>query len=189
MDHGEQPKSKSKTLIYISISFFLPFSRGVMRSGDIHCCVQHDFVFYGRVCVWLLQADGSTQKTLYSDHDYIRIPAYTPHIFEFLTDTIVAEWWDGPFRAWYYAPYRNIVEASSFISSSKRRQRGSFSLYQLVHPTTAQQSSSVSNSLQDNIVSLFQKNNENPFLITWTTGCIVMAIGLSLGYILGRRGR
>jgi hypothetical protein len=152
---------------------------GVMRSGDIHCCVQHDFVFSGQVCVWLLQADGSTQKIMYTNHDYIHIPAYTPHVFEFVTDTIMAEWWDGPFHAWYYEPYRNIVQAS-FIASSTTRA-GSLSIYKLVPPPMDSLSPT---SVQESILSLF--HNQDPVLLFTWTGC-VMAIGLSLGYILGRR--
>lgn len=34
----------------------------VMRSGDIHRNMQHDFVFSGQVEVWFLKKDGSTMK-------------------------------------------------------------------------------------------------------------------------------
>lgn len=147
-----------------------------MRSGDIHVDVQHDFVFHGKVLVWILKADGSTQKTMYSDHDYIAIPAYTPHIFEFITDTILAEWWDGPFQAWYYEPYRNIVQASFTTMNS----RGSFSLYKLV---SSPMETLTSNTLQEIIMQSFLFEKKDPMLLLWTTG---MAIGLSLGYIWGR---
>jgi hypothetical protein len=177
---------------FIFIIYSIVVYRGVMRSGDIHANVQHDFVFHGNVLVWILKADGSTQKTLYSDHDYIAIPAYTPHIFEFITDTVLAEWWDGagPFHAWYYEPYRSIVEASFTTAtfSTTKRGGGSFSLYKLVSPpmeasarnTYLQEIMHVSSSL------LFQ-NHKNSLLLCWTiTG---MAIGLSLGYIMGRQRR
>jgi hypothetical protein len=35
-----------------------------------------------------------------------------PHIFEFLEDNnALLEWWDAPFEAWYYGPYRSRIEA------------------------------------------------------------------------------
>jgi hypothetical protein len=152
-----------------------------MRSGDIHACVQHDFIFHGQVVVWILQADGSTNKTLYSQHDYISIPSYTPHIFEFITDTILAEWWDGPFQAWYYEPFRNIVEhAYSSTTFTPSKTRGSFSIYKLVPESPA--CSSISTTWQEKIQSLLQKEDH---LLLWTG----MAIGLSLGYLFGTRRR
>ena len=85
---------------------------GVMRSGDLHRDCQHDFVFSGAVEVWCLSKDGSTQKTIYRENQYIRIPPFVPHVFHFLEDTVLAEWWDGPFHTWFYNPYREIVETS-----------------------------------------------------------------------------
>ncbi|CAI5461870.1 unnamed protein product [Closterium sp. Yama58-4] len=34
-----------------------------------------------------------------------------PHMFHFLEDNLMIEWWDCDFKAWYYRPYRDIVEA------------------------------------------------------------------------------
>jgi hypothetical protein len=87
--------------------------KGVMRSGDIHVNTQHDFVFAGSVEVWLLQGDGSTIKHIYKEYQYIRVPPLVPHIFHFLEDTSIAEWWEPePFQAWFYSPYRRLVEQS-----------------------------------------------------------------------------
>ena len=86
--------------------------KGMMRSGDIHDSTQHDFVLSGKVRVWQLQADGSTETQEVGANAYVNIPPYTPHIFEFLEDTSMMEWWDGPFYAWFYEPYRRQVEAS-----------------------------------------------------------------------------
>jgi hypothetical protein len=86
---------------------------GVMRSGDLHKVSQHDFVFEGSVRVWLLQKDGTTSSQTYGSYSYVCIPPYTPHIFEFVRDTVMAEWWDaGEFCAWFYQPYRELVELS-----------------------------------------------------------------------------
>lgn len=73
---------------------------------------QHDFVVSGAVRVWTLQKDGSTLRTRYDQHAHIAIPPYTPHLFEFLQDLCLVEWWDGPFAAWYYEPYRSLVQRS-----------------------------------------------------------------------------
>jgi hypothetical protein len=84
-----------------------------MRSGDIHENTQHDFVFSGSVEVWTLRSDGSTERTIYKSFDYIRIEPFTPHIFHFLADTILAEWWEPQgFYAWFYNPYRKLVQES-----------------------------------------------------------------------------
>lgn len=93
--------------------------KGVMRSGDIHKNTQHDFVFEGAVEVWFLEKDGSTTKRSYGAYEYIRVPPLVPHIFHFVEDTVFAEWWEPePFQAWFYTPYRSIVE-KSFTSSEK----------------------------------------------------------------------
>ena len=92
---------------------------GVMRSGDIHRNTQHDFVFSGKVEVWTLQKDGSTDKRIYGPYEYIHVPPLVPHIFHFLQDTVMAEWWEPePFQAWFYTPYRQLVE-ESFVSGGK----------------------------------------------------------------------
>jgi hypothetical protein len=86
---------------------------GVKRSGDLHAQVQHDFVFSGKVVVSILTRDGTTHDEIYGAGMYISIPPYVPHVFTFLQDTTMAEWWDGPFFAWLFLPYRKIVEESS----------------------------------------------------------------------------
>lgn len=87
-----------------------------MRSGDIHKSVQHDFVFSGKVKVWTLSKRGTTHTKIYTANQYIEIPMYVPHIFEFINDSVMAEWWDEPFEAWFYEPYRNIVLQTSMNS-------------------------------------------------------------------------
>ena len=94
---------------------------GVMRSGDLHRDCQHDFVFSGRVQVSILEPNGTTVNQVYSKNQYIRIPPYTPHVFYFLEDTVLAEWWDGPFRAWFYKPYRKIVDGTIAVKAKPGR--------------------------------------------------------------------
>lgn len=83
---------------------------GYMRSGDLHTNKQCDFIFSGKVRIWTLAKDGSTAMTTFGDHEYVEIPRGVPHVFEFLEDTVMAEWWEPQgFQAWFYAPYRDIV--------------------------------------------------------------------------------
>lgn len=89
----------------------LLFTReGFMRSGDLHKISQFDFVFSGSLELWLRK--GTTdEKRIWGPNSFIEIPPHTPHLFNFLEDTLMAEWWDGPFEAWYYKPYRDIIDA------------------------------------------------------------------------------
>mmetsp|Transcript_32490 Transcript_32490/g.68647 ORF Transcript_32490/g.68647 Transcript_32490/m.68647 type:complete len:174 (-) Transcript_32490:2617-3138(-) len=83
---------------------------GFLRSGDIHPNEQCDFIFRGSVKVWTLSADGSTKTTTYGKHEFIKIPIGVPHVFEFVEDTVMAEWWEPQgFQAMFYKPYRDIV--------------------------------------------------------------------------------
>jgi hypothetical protein len=148
--------------------------QGVKRSGDLHPTTQHDFVFCGLVQVWTLQKDGTTRKTVYAANQYIAIPPYVPHVFEFLEDSVVAEWWDdNQFYAWFYRPYRAIVDAS-FQTSDK----GRFSHYILSSSTPAQSSEA---SARDDQYAMQVYNT-----MIMCTGVVV---GLIVGYSLGSRRR
>mmetsp|Transcript_13846 Transcript_13846/g.19835 ORF Transcript_13846/g.19835 Transcript_13846/m.19835 type:complete len:199 (+) Transcript_13846:98-694(+) len=96
--------------------------KGVMRSGDVHTNTQHDFLFSGKAQVWCLAQNGQTIRKIYGPYEYVAIPPYVPHVFEFLEDTVMAEWWDEPFRAWYYIPYRNVVESSFHCNLGRLRK-------------------------------------------------------------------
>lgn len=111
--------------------------KGVMRSGDIHTNFQCDFVFAGSVEVWTLLRDGSTRKVTYGSKQYVEIPPYTPHIFHFVADTVMAEWWEGrgsssEFRAWFYSPYRSLVEQTCYCSKSSDSSPGKLKKYKEV---------------------------------------------------------
>ena len=133
---------------------------GVMRSGDLHADTQHDFVFSGKVRVWIMNENGITGKTVYGPHQYLAIPPYVPHVFEFLEDTVIAEWWERPFHAWFYQPYRRIVQASFQATTP-----GRFSHYITVDKDPTIGASSL-------VVQL------------WCTGVV---LGMTIGYLLGRR--
>jgi len=90
----------------------LSTKKGFMRSGDLHKNRQFDFIFSGKVELWLKQ-DGKDVKKTIGPNTFIEIPPGIPHLFSFLEDTVMAEWWDGPFEGWYYKPYRDIIEGKT----------------------------------------------------------------------------
>jgi hypothetical protein len=67
-------------------------------------------LFQGRVQV-TTREEGRDVDRMYSSGDLIVIPSHVPHIFTFLEETVMAEWWDGTFDAQYYRPYRQRVDA------------------------------------------------------------------------------
>lgn len=92
--------------------------KGYLRSGDLHPNEQCDFIFSGKVNIWTLQSDGRTKVTYYGAHDFIKIPRGVPHVFEFVEDTVLAEWWEPPgFQAWFYKPYRDIVNKTMGVGN------------------------------------------------------------------------
>ena len=82
---------------------------GTMRSGDVHRSRQLDMIFSGRVMV-TTREHGKDVSRMYHGGQLVVIPAHVPHIFHFLNDTVMAEWWDGAFEARYYRPYRKRVD-------------------------------------------------------------------------------
>lgn len=82
---------------------------GFMRSGDLHKIKQFDTIMVGEVELRLME-QGRETKTIYRTGETIIIPANSPHLFLFLKDTVMAEWWDGPFECWYFRPYRQLIE-------------------------------------------------------------------------------
>lgn len=86
---------------------------GTYRAGDYHSVQQFDVVLSGLVHVYMTARDdpdfGGKVVTL-QPHTLLVIPPEVPHLFRFDEDTVMLEWWDGPFEATYYEPYRAIVE-------------------------------------------------------------------------------
>jgi len=90
----------------------LVFSKaGSYRSGDVHPNVQRDVVLSGAAAVRRLDETSDWERT-YSPGRGFSIRARVPHLFYFPKDTAMLEWWDGPFSAEYYEPYRKIVRES-----------------------------------------------------------------------------
>lgn len=79
----------------------------------MHPNEQCNFIFSGRVNIWTLSKDGLTNVNTYERHEFAKIPRGVPHVFEFLEDSVIAEWWEPRgFQCWFYRPYREIVDAS-----------------------------------------------------------------------------
>jgi hypothetical protein len=83
--------------------------RDVMRSGYLVLSKTVHFVVSGKVEVWNLTEKG-TEKMVYGADSVFYVNPYVPHILHFLEDTILLEFWDGPFQCWYYHPYRRLVQ-------------------------------------------------------------------------------
>ena len=94
-DRGEIHNVKLNNQHRINILYT---NSGYLRSGDIrYIQTQCDFIFSGSVKVWTLSnIDGSTKTTIYGKHEFIKIPRGVPHVFEFIEDTVMAEWWEDP---------------------------------------------------------------------------------------------
>lgn len=85
---------------------------GFMRSGDLHPNTQFDQILSGLVELRTLE-NGITVKKVLRPNTFVVIGPNVPHLFHFLEDTVMMEWWDGPFEAWYYRPYRDIIDAET----------------------------------------------------------------------------
>jgi mannose-6-phosphate isomerase-like protein (cupin superfamily) len=135
--------------------------KGVMRSGDIHANTQHDFILSGKAELWLLSTDGSTEKKVVGPKEYVRIPPYVPHVFNFIEDSVMFEWWEPEgFHAWFYEPYRAIVSKSFTLTKAGELQK---------------------------LIAVPEKKETGIYSWKWTfTGLVV---GLTLGVLLGRRGK
>ena len=96
------------------VKFNVVFSRaGTFRGGDEHPNTQHNFLLSGCAKIIVRRPSPAAEVELrYSPFWQYEIPPQWPHLFEFLEDTVMLEWWDGPFDATYYPPFREIVERS-----------------------------------------------------------------------------
>ena len=82
---------------------------GKYRSGDLHPVTQYNLILKGRIEITFRK--GSRDIIIKKGpNELIIIPPNTPHLFKFLTNTVMLEWWDGPFAVSYYEPYRKKVE-------------------------------------------------------------------------------
>jgi len=92
------------------VKFNVLFTRvGALRSGDYHPVAQHDLILKGELEITLRQDDKDVVLRK-GANELIVIPPDVPHLFKSLTDSIMIEWWDGPFEVQYYEPYRRLIE-------------------------------------------------------------------------------
>ena len=82
--------------------------KGVYRSGDYHNSTQYDLVLKGKVKI-TFRLKGKHVYVIKSENEFIKIPPNIPHLFYFLTDCVMIEWWDKEFEAKFYQPYRKRV--------------------------------------------------------------------------------
>ncbi len=82
---------------------------GALRSGDMHPHTQFNIVLSGELEITLRQGkkDIVVRK---KPGKLIIIPPNVPHLYRSITDSIILEWWDGPFEVAYFEPYRRLVE-------------------------------------------------------------------------------
>lgn len=83
---------------------------GELRSGDMHPNTQFDFLLSGR-CVLRTHERGQEVYRILTANQGVAIGPFVPHLFEFFEDTVMMEWWDGPFKCWYWSPYRDVIQA------------------------------------------------------------------------------
>lgn len=117
-------RGEIRKLKFHGVEVNLVFTKaGALRSGDVHPSNQHDILLRGKieitrhvhyVDIW----GGAPGPKIGDERDIYRsgctphivICAGTPHLFRSVTSSVVLEWWDGPFKAKYYRPYRKLVE-------------------------------------------------------------------------------
>jgi len=83
--------------------------KGFMRSGDLHKNTQFNLIFSGKTELWVL-TKNITEKIIIDLNRYVVLKSHVPHLFNFLKDTLMIEWWDSPFAVWFYKPYRDIID-------------------------------------------------------------------------------
>ena len=92
-----------------NVKFNVLFSKkGSYRSGDYHDSIQYDIILSGEVKLTVRHKNKDI-TLIKKANDFIKIPPNMPHLFYFVKDTVMIEWWDKPFEAKFYEPYRKIV--------------------------------------------------------------------------------
>ena len=92
--------------------------KGFMRSGDLHRQRQVNHIISGSVKL-TQRVGGEDVAVIHHGAETVILPAHTPHLYEFLEDTLMTEYWiddagkPAPFKAWLYKPYRDRISAKS----------------------------------------------------------------------------
>ena len=85
--------------------------KGAFRSGDYHRSAQYDLILKGRFEIKMRRGNRDVVIRRGSN-SLVKIPPRVPHLFKALSNSVMIEWWDGPFEARYYKPYRKFVDKS-----------------------------------------------------------------------------
>ncbi len=97
--------------IEVGDSYFNLMTRkkGTLLSGDYHPYTQYDLILEGEFEITLRENDKDVVIRKKAN-EFFEIPPNVPHMFRCLTDTVMLEWWDGPYVQEIYEPYRKLVE-------------------------------------------------------------------------------
>lgn len=82
---------------------------GMYRAGDYHAAEQYSLVLKGKLEITLRRGRRNVVKR-YGKNDFIVIPRNLPHLYKFLTDSVIVQWLAGPYKTRYYEPYRQIIK-------------------------------------------------------------------------------
>ncbi|MEK6967763.1 MAG: cupin domain-containing protein [Nanoarchaeota archaeon] len=93
--------------------------KGALRSGDYHPNTQYNIILKGILEI-TIRKNGKDITSRNEPGQLIIIPPNTPHLYKSVTDTVLLEWWSGPFKVKYYMPYRKIIEKQLKNTKPKR---------------------------------------------------------------------
>ncbi len=104
------------------VSFNILYTKkGAMRSGDYHKTAQYDLILSGRWRITMRKRKKDI-SIIRGPNTVVKIPPKIPHLYKALSDSIMIEWWDGPFEAKYFWPYRKMIEESLKVKRKKRNR-------------------------------------------------------------------
>ena len=120
---GEDPNDPP----YVNIVRTFP---GHVRSGDVHPCHQVNVLAFGKARVTTVENDGTVVIRSVAGGDRVVVPAHTPHLYEFLEDTVMTESWVHAgnrtrcaFEAWFHEPLRKRI-GNPGAETFHRKERG-----------------------------------------------------------------
>jgi hypothetical protein len=101
---------------YVNVAFT---RKGGYRSGDLHKCDQVNLMVVGEAVLTTLRGAVKKDQVVRAG-ELVVTPAGVPHLFHFVQDSTMTEHWvdatEGgklcAFAAWYYKPFRDVVEES-----------------------------------------------------------------------------
>jgi hypothetical protein len=100
--------------------------KGFRRSGDLHQDRQVNHIITGAVML-TQRIGGMDLTTEHRSLETIVLPAHTPHLYYFLEDTLMTEYWVdeqgnlAEFKAWLYTPYRDLITSKPLDQHNRSR--------------------------------------------------------------------